>query len=406
MAWRSGGRARSRAVGISVETHISQRSLLEGTEIASGIGLKTFLAHVISRVLFPILYMQWEPSPIEPIVHPEWYLQVSPQVRAAYISQAILWERPNINALSAEQILEGEPATLQPDQLISCTYLDKKRKELGGTTPKFECRAQDGEVYRVKYGFKSHTTVAASRLFWALGFGAPISTPVKVVCAGCPPDPWKTHRPFTGENTFNEAVVQEMKEGKEITLPGKAELGWSWKNDLPLVSEKQGGSTRAQVDALKLIAVLVQHGDSKPAQQKLICRPRDYDEIKNECRQPYMYIYDIGESFGSDGLKVHPLNFDRWKNKTIFMDSTTCIGNLRQNVGNGRTGLTQPRISEEGRLFLAEVLRQFIADRSRVVAMFAAAHMEMAEPRHTADEWADVFISKANEIINHCPCPN
>jgi len=104
-------------------------------------------------------------------------------------------------------------------------------------------------------------------------------------------------------------------------------------------------------------------------------------------------------------LRVHPLDFERWKHKTIFKDRATCIGNLHQNAGNGRVGLTLPRISEEGRLFLAGILQQFIADRSRVVAMFAVAHMEMADPEHTADDWADVFISKAQEIINHSPCP-
>src|SRR5262249_39624984 len=157
---------------------------------------------------------------------------------------------------------------------------------------------RDGETYRVKYGIKAHTTVAASRLFWALGFGATISTPVKVICDGCPPDPWNKHGAVERKNTFKEAVVQEMKKGKEITIFDKAELGWSWKNDLPLVSEKQGGATVAQVDALKLMAVLVQHGDSKPSQQKLICRPQDYDKGRNGCRRPYIYVYDLGETFG------------------------------------------------------------------------------------------------------------
>ena len=349
--------------------------------------------------------MQWVPSPVEPITHPEWYLQVSPQDRATYMARAILWEPRYISELSAEQIRRGEPAAFQPDQLISCTYLYKTHKQLGGTTPKFECQGPDGTTYRIKYGVKSHTTVAASRLFWALGFGAPISTPVKVVCAGCPPDPWHRPGPVQGENTFKNAVIQEKKKGKEITVWGKAEVGWNWKNDLSLVSEEQGGATRAQVDALKLMAVLVQHGDSKSAQQKLICRPEDYDEDKKVCRQPYIYVYDLGKSFGSDGLRVHPLDFERWKHKTIFKDPATCIGNLHQNAGNGRVGLTLPRISEEGRLFLADLLQQFIADRSRVVAMFAVAHMEMADPEHTADDWADVFISKAQEIINHSPCP-
>src|SRR5262249_27942955 len=67
--------------------------------------------------------MQWVPSPVRPITQPEWYIQVSPQARAAYLAQAILWEPPNIAEMTAERIRQGEPTSLQPDQDVSCTYL-------------------------------------------------------------------------------------------------------------------------------------------------------------------------------------------------------------------------------------------------------------------------------------------
>lgn len=308
--------------------------------------------------------------------------------------------------MTAEQVRLGEPASLQPDEVISCTYIYKTRKELGGLSPKFECRGRNGETYRIKYGQKAHTAVAASRLLWALGFGAVISTPVKVVCGGCSSDPWNSLEPIEGGTRFEDAMFQQLKEGKEITLPGEAEVGWSWATDLPLVSAGDGGATRAQVDALKLIAVLLQHGDSKSAQQKLICRPQDYDPEEHFCRQPYMYIYDPGKTFGSDGLRVHPLDFEKWKQKFVFSDPVACIGNLRQNAGNGRDGLTFPEISEQGRLFAGKLLSQFTADRGRVAAMFAVAHFELADPKHSAGDWADVFISKTREIVNHTPCPD
>src|SRR5262249_6471719 len=154
-------------------------------------------------------------------------------------------------------------------------------------------RGQNGKTYRIKYGVKAHTTVAASRLLWALGFGAAISTPVEVICADCPRDPWNKPQPIQGETSFKEAVNQKTKEGKEITIQGEAEVGWSWKKDLPLVSDAAGGAPRAQVDALKLIAVILQQGDSKAAQQKLICRPGDYDPNTDVCRKAYMYVYDL-----------------------------------------------------------------------------------------------------------------
>src|SRR5215467_14057795 len=195
--------------------------------------------------------MQWGAPPIQPITHPELYVQVSPQLRAADLARAILWEPENITKMTAKQIRRGEPASIQVDQEIACTYIHKTHKELGGTSPKFECRGRNGKTYRIKYGIKAHTTVAASRLFWVLGFGAPISTPVHVICDGCPPDPWNRSEAIEGRTAFKEAVIQKLKDGKEITISGKAEVGWSWSHDLPLVSEKAGGASRAQVEALK-----------------------------------------------------------------------------------------------------------------------------------------------------------
>jgi len=354
---------------------------------------------------FSFLLTRWAMPQSNSIVPPE-YLQVSPQIRADYLARAILWEPKNIAEINAELMRQGEPSSLRPDQQLVCTYVRRTRRELGGTSPKFECEGQNSEIYRIKYGrVKPHTTVAASRLMWALGFGAPISTPVTVICNGCSEDPWNTPRRIYGQTTFKEAVIQESKSGTEIIISSRPESGWSWRKDLPLVSEEYGGATRAQIDALKLIAVLIQHGDSKAAQQKLICRPSDYEASDQSCRKPYMYIYDLGNTFGSDGMRVHPLNFDEWKRKRLFKDPSGCVGNLRQNAFNGGEGLTFPKISEEGRLFLSSLLCQFILDRARVVAMFDIAHMETADQKHTAEDWADVFISKAREVINHAPCP-
>ena len=102
-----------------------------------------------------------------------------------------------------------------------------------------------------------HTTVAASRLLWALGVWRSHFHAVAVMCDGCPPDPWNKNQPIQGKTRFKEAVVQKLKDGKEITIQGKAEVGWSWKKDLALVSDKAGGATKAQVDALKLLAVFI-----------------------------------------------------------------------------------------------------------------------------------------------------
>src|SRR6476661_3654972 len=50
-----------------------------------------------------------------------------------------------------------------------------------GATPKFACRLPDGDEVKVKYGRENgevYAEVAASRLLWALGFGADRVYPV------------------------------------------------------------------------------------------------------------------------------------------------------------------------------------------------------------------------------------
>jgi hypothetical protein len=363
-------------------------------------------SRVVERAISAITGKFFLPRP-GPIEHSEGYIQVDRETRAEFIARARLWELHNINALTPGNIRSGQKTNLTNDQAITCDYVPEKKQELGGSTPKFRCIGSGGQTYHVKYGKpKAYTAVVASRLLWALGYGADISTPVRVICNGCPHDPWNHPVKISGRTRFDEAVIDELQKGKEITLSGKTEVGWSWKKDLPLVSEQKGGAPKAQVDGLKLLSALIQHVDSKPAQQKLICRPKDYDAKGDTCRQPYMYVHDFGNTFGSGGLKVHPLNFREWAGKRVWKDSRKCVADVQQNVGNGDDGLNYPKISEEGRVFLAHLLSQLIANRDNVVAIFDAAHIGNVDHTHTAKDWAAVFIEKAQEVIDHSPCPN
>jgi hypothetical protein len=338
---------------------------------------------------------------------PEWYIQVNRETRAEIISRSRLWEPPNIAELTPAVIRAGEPSAFKNDQEITCNYVPRRRQDLGGFTPKFECEGADGHAYRVKYGRpKAYTTVVASRLLWTLGYGSDITTPVRITCIGCSRDPWKHPVHTDGQVRFDDAIISELQKGKEITLTGKTEIGWSWKKDLPLVSEKKGGATKAQVDGLKLLVSLIQDVDSKPAQQKLICRFKDYDAKSDACLRPYMYVHDLGNTFGSGALQMHPLNFEEWAKKRVWKDSRNCIADVQQNLGNGYDGLEYPKISEEGRAFLADLFSQLIANPANVVAMFDAAHIDKVDHVHSAEAWAGLFIAKAQEVIDHSPCPN
>ena len=71
---------------------------------------------------------------------------------------------------------------------MTCDYVEEKQTG----TPKFDCAISADDKIRVKYGEQNgevYSEVAASRLLWALGFGADRVYPVKVVCNGCPGGP-------------------------------------------------------------------------------------------------------------------------------------------------------------------------------------------------------------------------
>ena len=70
-------------------------------------------------------------------------------------------------------------------ETVTCDYSDKA---LAGQSPKFACVAA-GDDLKVKFGGDNaevYAEVAATRLLWALGFGADRMYPVRVVCRGCP----------------------------------------------------------------------------------------------------------------------------------------------------------------------------------------------------------------------------
>ena len=72
-----------------------------------------------------------------------------------------------------------------PMATINCRHVEK---DTSGKTPKFTC-LMGGDELKVKYGRDNgeiYAEVAASRLLWALGFGADRVYPVRVICTGCP----------------------------------------------------------------------------------------------------------------------------------------------------------------------------------------------------------------------------
>src|SRR5262245_31401187 len=136
--------------------------------------------------------------------------------------------------------------SLPPNATVTCDYAPKKRS---GTSRKFDCAIDAHDVVKVRYGAENgevEGSVLGSRLLWALGFAADRVYPVRVVCRGCPPDPWKEQEPADGEQLFDPAAIERKPLGHEMHVKDDDDdAGWSWK-ELALVEEARGGATVAQ----------------------------------------------------------------------------------------------------------------------------------------------------------------
>jgi hypothetical protein len=333
---------------------------------------------------------------------------LTPAERIEVLRRAQVWAPTDIKK---QDLLNGPPGegSFPFGATVTCDYYTAK--ELSGHSPKFDCELSKGDVVKVKYGVDNGETfgeVAGSRLFRALGFGADRNYSVRVVCNGCPPDPWKKPARVAGQNTFDPAALERKMEGKLVeSKPGS---GWEWPA-LDLIDESQGGAPRAQVDALKLLAVMVQHTDSKADQQKILCLPGGVEKHRSgaeRCTKPFLMVHDLGLTFGSANLlntdAKGSVNHREWSKTPIWEDDPGCVANISKSY----TGtLHDPVIGEAGRRFLADLLVQLsdqqIQDLVRG-AQFERRVNEDDRPKPTLDDWVRTFKKKRDEIVNRtCP---
>jgi len=345
-----------------------------------------------------------------------------PKERLAVIQRARVWQPADVKSRDLRAGPQGAGA-FAPLTTVRCDYVEKK---LEGGTPKFTCAVKPGDEVKVKYGLENgevYAEVAASRLLWALGFPADAEYPVKVICRGCPADPWK-HTPPLAEATFEYATIERKYPAHEIEVEG---AGWSWP-ELDLVSSEAGGASRAECDALKLAAVLMQHSDTKPQQQRLVCMDREVTEGKSKvaeekskgteekseaaaaCAQPLMMINDLGNTFGrANNFNTNAkgsTNFDAWHKVPVWRDPAHCVGELSKSV----TGtLEHPVISEAGRKFLADLLVQLSDDQLKDLFAVSRAEERPVESKGalrtaTVDAWVGAFKEKRRQIVERtCP---
>jgi hypothetical protein len=283
---------------------------------------------------------------------------------------------------------------------VTCDYLDKK---MSGLSPKFACRMPDGEELKVKYGGTNgevYGELLATRLLWALGFGADAMYPVNVICHGCPQLLGGIERP-NGEYRFDPAVVERKMAGEE--WPRKDESGWSWK-ELAEITPARSGAPRAHRDGLTLLAVFLQHSDSKPQQQRILCLGGIQE---GTCSRPFLMISDVGLTFGAASLAnanaPSSVNLERWRKTPVWRQEPGCVGNIDKSFSGT---LDKPVIGEEGRRFLSGLMQQLSDRQLRNLFEVARVTLRVREPGlalsgfPTIDEWVTVFKEKRNEIVS------
>jgi hypothetical protein len=327
---------------------------------------------------------------------------------------ASVWHAPRLPIADVDFTANPPgPGGFLPSGVVSCRFLVRPTS---GTTPKFQCELPDGRIVKVKYGGNAelHAEVAATRLLDALGFGADRMYVVRSVqCAGCPRFPFHAlkcsaliglERPCLGERsgsthitTFDTAVVERPMDGAPIESDGDG--GWSW-FELDRIDPGRGGSSRAEVDALRLFAVVLAHWDNKAVNQRLIC-PAGRERPGGGCSEPLAMIQDLGATFGP--LK---LDLQNWRTTPVWADRRTCTVSMKSMPYGGGT-FPDRQISEAGRVLLAGLLQQITA--RQLTDLFTASRIvefdQVSAEGHDAAAWTKAFQDKVGQIADATPCP-
>lgn len=297
------------------------------------------------------------------------------------IRRAQVWSATNVRAKDMRRGPEG-PGAFAPNQLVRCDYVDAP---LDGKSPKFECALSADDRIKVKYGADNgevYAEVAATRLLWALGFGADRLYPIRVECHGCPKD-------FTGpaDPARIELVDPATAERKFPGAPvDDGARGWTWP-ELDLIDEAAGGAPRAHVDALRLLAAMLQHTDSKAVNQRLVILPDG---------RPFMLVNDLGLTFGRANVlnrnRVGSVDFGAWAHTPVWAPGPGCVANIERSY----TGtLDHPRIGEEGRAMLSRLLDELSVEQ--IQDLFDVSRMAERSHRSVTD-WVEAFEGKRAEI--------
>jgi hypothetical protein len=326
------------------------------------------------------------------------------RLREDALRRARVWREPAEPIASADLAANPPgPDSFRTDADVPCTF---RLRESEGWSPKFECALPSGEEVKVKYGHNSVEVfgeVAATRLLSVLGFGADRMSVVRSVrCRGCPMFPYPRYGFLDAvrqggrrQVTFRMVAIERKMAGR--TIRG-AQPGWTWP-ELDRIDPAAGGASRAEVDALRLMAVFLNHWDNKGSNQRLICLDEADEAIG--CARPFAILQDVGETFGPRGVDL-----DGWAGTRIWSDPATCRVNMKTLPYAGAT-FGEAQITESGRRFLGGLLTQL--SHRQIVALFRGArfadYYRQSERGRNVESWAAAFEDRVRQIVDRPPCP-
>lgn len=301
--------------------------------------------------------------------------------------------------MSASMVPAPDPLT---QALPTCRFLSG---EPSGTSAKFDCVFDGGDVVKVKYGRNPEiqAEVAATTLLHLLDYPADTVTVIpRLRCYGCPRFPFiamtvlsRTFAadmlaPYGHENGYTdfEWVAVERRFPARAIETATLE-GWAW------WEMKHSTAPRADLDALRLVAVLLAHWDNKHSNQRLVCLDAPSGD-DTACARPLALIQDVGATFGP-----RKVNLARWRQEPVWADRATCLVSMRTLPYQGST-FPDARISEEGRAQLAARLAA-ISDEE-IARLFADARFPQyhsgTDDRRDLMVWTEAFRHRADQIVN------
>lgn len=335
--------------------------------------------------------------------------------RDAALAAARVWQLPPVPIRNAALAANPPGSDLAPDDEVSCRF---KAKQVGGTTPKFYCDLPSGETVKIKYGAGNpelNAEVAATRLLTALGFFTDRMFVVRRVrCAGCPTFPFQALRclerigveaacfpggiDYDRIVDFDVAVIERRLEGRVIEA--QEDQGWGW-YELARIDSARGGSSPAEVDAFRLMAVFLAHWDNKDANQRLICPP-GADQPDGGCTRPIAIMQDLGATFGPTKVDLH-----NWRQGRIWKDGASCLVSMEHFPFGGGT-FPEQRISEAGRKHLLGLLEQLSDEQLRDLfdGSGITGHDQVSAEARRAHVWMAVFKDRIKQIRDAGPCPS